>query len=235
MKRFWTETAIAPQGDAYILLLDGKPMRLPGGEALPLPHQALAEAIAAEWASPAPGAEISAAELPLTQIAATALLRITGQECAVAETIAAYGRSDLLCYRAADPPALAARQMAAWQPWLDWAAARYDAPLRVTSGIVFVDQPPASLAALAAAVRAQDLHALAALGVIVPLLGSLVLGLAVVSDALDPGAAFRLSVLDALFQEEQWGEEAEAAARRAAAEADLHAAAAYVRLTRGCL
>lgn len=232
MKRFWTETAVAREGEHHSLLLDGKPMRLPGGEVLPIRSRDLAEALAEEWRQPAPGAEITPAQLPLTQLAATALLRIPGREAAVAESIAAYGRSDLLCYRAAEPAALAERQHAAWQPWLDWAWRQHDAPLRVTQGIAFVDQPAASLAALARAVGAQDQHGLAALGVLVPAYGSLVLGLAVIAAALDPVEAYRLSVLDTLYQEERWGAEPEAVARRAAAAADVSAAARYFTLTR---
>lgn len=233
MKRFWAVTAIAPEGNGFTLLLDGKPMRLPGGEVLPLRHRALAEAIAAEWRGPALGAGISRDDLPLTQLAATAALRIGDKHRAVADSIAAYGRSDLLCYRAADPAELQRRQTEAWQPWLDWAMQRYDAPLLFTEGIGFIDQPPQSLAALARAVAAQDHDGLAALGVIVPVLGSLVLGLAVIEGALHPAEAYRLSVLDELFQEERWGMESEAAARRARAEADVRSAALYVTLTRG--
>jgi chaperone required for assembly of F1-ATPase len=233
MKRFWTATTITRAGDGFALLLDGKPMRLPGGDVLPLGHQALAEAIAAEWSLPALGAEISYDDLPLTQLAATAALRIEDKHQAVVESIAAYGRSDLLCYRAADPVELQRRQREAWQPWLDWALRRHDAPLLTTEGIGFIDQPPQSLAILARAVAAEDNHGLAALGVIVPVLGSLVLGLAVIDGALHPGDAYRLSVLDELFQEERWGMEAEAAARRARAEADVRSAALYVTLTRG--
>ena len=67
-----------------------------------------------------------------------------------------YAGTDLVCYRAAHPPALAARQQAVWQPLIDWAARRYDAPLAVTTGVVPKSQPAASLAAFAEAVAARD-------------------------------------------------------------------------------
>ena len=103
------------------------------------------------------------------------------------------------------------RQADAWQPWLDWAEQRYGAKLRVTTGIVAVRQHRGSVAALRAAVAALDAWALAALGVAVPALGSLVLGLALAEQRLDPATAHALGALDELFQAEQWGEDAQAA------------------------
>ena len=46
-------------------------------------------------------------------------------------------------------------------------------------------------------------------------------------------AAHALGALDELFQAEQWGEDAEAAARRAAIAADIALAARFIALTRG--
>ena len=74
---------------------------------------------------------------------------------------------------------------------------------------------------------------LAALGIAVPALGSLVLGLALAEGRLDGAAAHALGALDELFQAEQWGEDAEAAARRAAIAADIALAARFIALTKG--
>lgn len=232
MKRFWTETGFAPTAAGHVILLDGKPMRLPGGEELHVAGSALAEAIAAEWRGMAMQAEVAPAMLPLTQLAATAALRIPPKRAETVAAIAAYGESDLLCYRAAEPGELAGRQQRLWQPWLDWAARRHDALLQVTDGIGFIAQPGPSLAALTAAVAAQDEAGLAALGVLVPLFGSLVLGLAVIEGALAAGEAYALSVLDELYQAERWGEDAEATARRAQKAAEAEAAARYLALAR---
>ena len=90
----------------------------------------------------------------------------------------AMARRDLLCYRAETPQTLVQRQHQQWQPWLDWAALTYDAPLRVGTGVAYVKQHHDSIAALRRAVAALDVDALAGLGIAVPALGSLVLGLA---------------------------------------------------------
>ena len=78
-----------------------------------------------------------------------------------------------------------------------------------------VAQAPESLAALQAAVARHDPAGLAALGVAVPALGSLVLGLALSLGRLDADEAHRLAILDDMFQAEFWGSDAEAEARRA--------------------
>jgi chaperone required for assembly of F1-ATPase len=233
MKRFWERADVDEDGAGYLIRLDGKPMRLPGGETLTIDRLPLAEAIAAEWRSVAIGGEVTPNHLPLTQLAATARYRIAPAPADTAASIAAYGRSDLLCYRAEEPPDLVRRQDAAWQPWLDWAAERYDATLLVTRGIGFVDQSPRALAALARAVAERDAHGLAGLGVMVPIMGSLVLGLAVAEGMLPADEAFQLSVLDDAFQEEHWGVDQDAVARRDRAAQEVRMADRYVLLTRG--
>jgi chaperone required for assembly of F1-ATPase len=234
VKRFWDQATAEPVDGCYAILLDGKPMHLPGGATLRLAHPPLAHAVAAEWqlAGGGKGGEMSFADTPLTRLAGTAQARIGADPWPVVDAIARYGESDLLCYRAEAPEALARRQEAAWQPWLDWVEQRYGAKLRVTSGIVAIRQHRGSGAALRAAVGALDPWALAALGVAVPALGSLVLGLALAERRLDPATAHALGALEELFQVEQWGEDTQAAARRQAVADEIALAARLIALTR---
>jgi chaperone required for assembly of F1-ATPase len=234
MKRFWDSAAIAPAQGGWQVTLDGRPMHVPGGAALTLPTAPLARAVAAEWqaAGGGRGGETSFADLPLTRIAGTGQERIAPNREPVILQLARYGESDLLCYRAADPPALVRRQHESWQPWLDWAERRRGARLKVTTGVTFVPQPAEALASLAAALAAYEAQALAALGVAVPALGSLVLGLALAEGALDAAGAHSLSILDETFQEQFWGTDAEALARRRRVGEDLAAAARVLELLR---
>ncbi len=223
MKRFWETATVAPDPAGHAILLDRKPMRLPGGAILRVGPAALAAAIAAEWqvAGGAKGGEMSFADTPLTRIAGTAQERIAPDPEPSIAALARYGETDLLCHRAETPETLVRRQHEGWQPWLDWAARQLDAPLRVGAGVVALAQPPDSLAALRRAVAALDPLGLAALGIAVPALGSLVLGLALAAGAVDAATAHRLGALDALYQAELWGEDAEAASGRAAVAADI--------------
>jgi chaperone required for assembly of F1-ATPase len=234
VKRFWEIATIEPSAEGYAILLDGKQMRLPAGGVLCVAAEPLARAIADEWqtAGGAKGGEMSFADTPLTRIAGTAQQRIAPDPAPTVDAIARYAESDLLCYRAEAPEALVHRQAREWQPWLDWAALTYDAPLRITRGIAYVRQHRDSVAALRRAVAARDPLALAALGVAVPALGSLVLGLALADGQLDAATALVLGSLDELFQVEAWGEDAQAAARRRAVADDIGIAARVLELTR---
>ncbi len=219
--------------DGWGVLLDGKPLRLPDGPPLLVPHAPLAEAVAREWqlAGAATG-QMDYADVPLTRLAGTAQLRIVPDPAPVVAAIAAYGETDLLCYRAETPPALAERQDQAWHPWLDWARHELGAALTVTAGVMHVPQHPAALAALRRAVAAEDGWALAGLGIAVPALGSLVLGLALARGALPAAKAAALARVDESYQSEQWGEDADAAQRRAHIDADIAHAATFMDLVR---
>jgi chaperone required for assembly of F1-ATPase len=234
VKRFWEVATVEPSADGFAVLLDGKPMHLPGGGVLRVEAEALARAIAAEWqmAGGEKGGEMSFSDTPLTRLAGTAQQRIAPDPAPTVDAIARYAESDLLCYRAERPPELVERQQRAWQPWLDWVAQNYHAPLRVSTGIAYVKQHRGAVATLRQAVAALDVPAVAALGVAVPLLGSLVLGLALAEQRLDAATAHALGALDELFQVEQWGEDAEATARRAGIAADIELADRFLRLTR---
>ena len=233
MKRFWEQAAVQPVEQGWGFALDGRPLRLPGGTTLHLPSRPLAEAVAAEWdlAGGGKGNEMSMEEVPLTRLVGTAVDRIAPDPAPSAAAIAEYGESDLLCYRAEDRR-LAALQAENWQPLLDWAALHHDAPLLVTKGIVHVAQPGDSLRALHAAVAAHSPFGLSALGIAVPAMGSLVLGLALSAGRIDAGEAHRLATLDETYQESFWGADAEATARRERIAADVALAARLLELAR---
>lgn len=211
-RRFWTEVTVEEDADGFGLRLDARPLRTPERLPLRVPTRPLAEALAAEWR--AVEAELRPEALPFTRAANVAIDRVAKNPDPVVEAIARYGESDLLCYRATEPRALRERQAAAWNPVLDWAATALGAPLRVGRGIVHLDQPASSIAALRAVVSQQDAFSLTALHDLVTLSGSLVLGLGVRRGALEPDAAWGLSRIDEIWQSEQWGadDEAEAAA-----------------------
>ncbi|WP_237217880.1 ATP12 family chaperone protein, partial [Falsiroseomonas oryziterrae] len=179
MKRFWDRAEPSAADGRFAVLLDGRPLRLPGGTALRVDSRALAEALAEEWgaAGGTKGGEFTHDDVPLTRVVGTAEERIAPDPAPTVAAIAKYAETDLLCYRAEDLR-LADRQAAAWDPILDWATLTFDAPLRVTSGVMPVAQDAQALSALSRAVAALAPVPLAALGVAVPALGSLVLGLA---------------------------------------------------------
>lgn len=224
MKRFY---ASAEARDGAILL-DGRPVRTPARAPLVVPMPALAEAIATEWA--AQGETIDPRAMPLTGLANAAIDRVAPDPAAFAAPLAAYSESDLLCYRADLPPALAAAEAEAWDPLLDWARARYDVHFTVVAGVIHAPQPPATVARLGEALRARDPFALAAMNPLVTIGGSLVVALALAEGAIAAEPAFALTHLDELWQAERWGEDAEATKAREARRADFLAAARFLAL-----
>ena len=227
MKRFFTTATTSRDHGGHTVRLDGRPIHTPGRRLLILPTAALARLVAGEWS--AQGETIRPDTMGVTRLVTTVTDRLPQhRDDAVAE-ILDYAESDLLCYRAATPAVLAERQAAAWQPWLDWAARRKCAPLRVTAAIDPLPQPPASLEALGQITRRLDDWHVVGLHATTRLTGSIVLGLALLEGELGANAAFDLALLDELFEIERWGLEAEQERRQATFRSDLAAAEAYCR------
>jgi len=214
LKRFWKVADVVADGEGWKVVLDGRAPKTPAHAPFVLPTEAAARLVADEWA--AQGEFIEPGTMPATRLAATAIDRVSQTREPVADEIAAYAGSDALCYLAEHPSGLVAEQAKAWGPWREWAAAELGVVLEPTEGIVHREQDPASITRVKALALEADDFGLTALATAVPLLGSAVLGLAVMRGALTGEAAFALSRLDEAYQERQWGVDADNAERTAA-------------------
>ncbi|MEQ8899082.1 MAG: ATP12 family protein [Roseovarius sp.] len=221
-KRFWKEAQVVEADGGFAVELDGRPVRTPLKSAMTLPSRAMAEAVAAEW--DAQEGEIRPLAMPVTRAANAAIDKVTVQREEVAEMLAAYGDSDLLCYRADSPQELIERQAEAWDPLLDWADATFGARLIPVEGVMHAPQNPKALERLAEPVRAMEPFRLTAFHDLVAISGSLVLGLAAIHEVREIGEIWRLSRVDETWQEEQWGIDEEARAQAAVKESDFYAA-----------
>jgi chaperone required for assembly of F1-ATPase len=228
MKRFWKTTKILTISEGYIVELDTRPVKLPSGKPLTIPFLPLAEVIAREWAD-APH-DFSPDDLPLTRLTSTARERIAPHRGNTIDQLAAYGMNDLLCYRAESPLDLIARQNETWDLWLRWAETTYGLRLVSTTGLIPINQSPHIREALRAILSSHSDYTIAALGVIVPALGSLILALALTAKALDPRTSCDVAFLDELWQEEQWGADKEAIARRAKVIEDVTVSTQFIHL-----
>ena len=218
-RRFWTTASAVPVEGGFTVQLDGRPVRTPLKSPLVLPTLALAEAVAAEWQ--AQDGTVKPETMPFTRMANSAVDKVKPQFVAVADMLAEYGGSDLLCYRAEGPAELVARQAEEWDPLLDWASAELGAALRTTTGVMPVTQPESSLAALRSLVHGFGAFQLAAFHDLVAITGSLVLAVAVTRGRIDVAEAWRLSRIDEDWQIALWGEDEEAAEVAARKRADL--------------
>jgi len=166
----------------------------------------------------------------LTGLANAAVDRIAPDRAAFAAGLAAYGESDLLCYRAGDPPDLAAAQQDAWDPILDLARVRWDVSVEVATGVMHRPQPPATLARLGAAAAALDEWQLAGLSPIVTVTGSLILALLLADGAVAADAGWAAANLDEDWQATRWGRDALAADATANRRRDYDAGLTFGRL-----
>jgi len=212
-KRFYEKAAAAQVDGGYAVQLDGRNVKTPNGTTLVMPTLALCEAVAAEW--DAQGDEIDPKSMDLMPLAGTALDRVPDVREGLIEGLKKYGETDLLCHLADDTQeALVKRQREAWQPVLDWAADELGARLVPTQGIIAVDQDPKALETLKSVLESFDNWTLTAMGELVAITGSLILGLALVKGHLSVEEALHIARVDEDHQIEQWGDDFEAIARR---------------------
>ena len=207
-RKFWKEASVAEQDGTYAVLLDGRGLKTPAKTPVVAPTEAIAKAIAAEW--DAQVEEIDPLTMPVTRWANAALDKVALQHAEVADMLADYGGTDLLCYRADNPQELVARQAELWDPILDWAADQLDARLIPVQGVMFRSQDAAALERLRSRVHAFSNFELSAFHDLVALSGSLILGFAAVQELRPIEELWNLSRVDELWQEEQWGRDEEA-------------------------
>jgi chaperone required for assembly of F1-ATPase len=231
VKRFWKEVSVEPDGHGWAIRLDDRPVKTPAREPLVAPNEKLADAIADEWRSVE--GEVDPRAMPLTGLANAAIDRVAPERQSFAGGLVRYAEADLACYRSEWPPELATRQQAAWDPLLAWARRRYDVDFSITSGLMHVPQPQATVERLAHAVAALDPFRLAGLSPLVTIGGSLVTGLAVIENALTPEEAWRAVSIDERWQLEQWGDDAEAEAALSSSKRDFFSAARFLDLIGG--
>lgn len=229
MKRFWKAANIVENDDGFAVELDGRPIKTPNRRPLIVPTAALAQAIAAEWDGQ--GEEFDLKAMPLTALAQGAIDQVAVNRDHVIGRIAAYANSDTLYFRADDRQSeLAAEQAREWGPLLEWAGGRYDIGFETVAGILHRDQPEATIERLREVVAAQDDFVLAAMLQLAGLVDSLILVLALVEGERDADALWPIAHLEELWQERQWGADAEALARREARLAEWRTGARFLGL-----
>lgn len=219
MRRFWKQAEHRPGPAGWQIFLDSRQLKSPMGQPLDLPAEALARAIADEWQQA--GDEIQPQTMPQFSLAATVLDRVRPQRDMLQEEMTRYGLNDLLCYRTDTDTGLAARQRENWDPWLAWLADCHGLVLAVTDGVMPLQQPAAAAERWPQLFAALDAWRLGMLVRAAQLGGSAVLGLAFVEGALESAELHKLAFLDEVWQAEKWGQDSEAAARRAAIAAEL--------------
>ena len=210
-RRFYQAVSTLEAEDGTRILLDGRPARTPRRSILALPSGELAQLVAEEWARQ--GETLDLLGMGATRLARTAIDSGEAGMASARESLLGYAANDLICYFAAAPRTLVERQEQAWTPLLDWARERLTLSFVRTAGVMHVSQSPSTLTRLARMLEAEAPFALTGLAAAAGLLGSTILALAMREGRLSAGDALATARLDEVFQEEQWGPDAEAMAR----------------------
>ena len=207
-KRFWKQVDVQPEADGFCIALDGRQVKTPAKSTFKVPTDAMARAIAAEW--DAQEGTVKPLTMPFTRTANAAIDKVAHQHGEVADMLAAYGDSDLLCYRAETPDALVQRQRQNWDPALDWGKKALGVRLVPRAGVKHRSQDGSAIARLSGRVHALSHFQLAAFHDLVTLTGSLILGFAAARGWRGAEKIWSLSRVDEIWQEEQWGVDEEA-------------------------
>ena len=210
-KRFYRAAASGEVEGGHGVLLDGRAVRTPLGKRLVLPTVALAALVAEEWDRQ--GEHILIGGMHATRLAYTTLDAAADARGPLADEVARWAGSDAICYFADGPNILVERELIGWGSLLDWAQAALGLEFVRAAGVIHQGQPPQTIERVRSLAHALDDFHLTGVAMAAGLFGSAVLALALQRGRLDGGAAFDLSRLDEAFQEEQWGEDAEAAVR----------------------
>lgn len=218
-KRHYLGANMASSPEGFSVELDGRRIRTVAGRPLVLPTEALARLIAEEWS--AQKNFIDFETMPATRLARAALDALPAIRGDLARRVVDLADDDLLCYFAETPPELVRRQQLVWEPILIWVEAQLGQPIRRSIGVVHKDQSPTLLAAVEARALALSDLELAGLASAAQLFGSAFLAFALKAGQSSGADAFAASRIDETFQAETWGEDAEAASRAAAIEADV--------------
>jgi chaperone required for assembly of F1-ATPase len=226
-KRFY-ESATVSDDARCAVLLDGRGVKTPAGNTLAAPTRPLAEALAAEWNTQ--GERIDPATMPLTRLANTIIDGVAPNAELVAQEVAKYLGSDLVCYRADAPEGLVAAQAQHWDRVLAWARDAHGARFVLSEGVMFVGQPESAVATVRAAIP-SDPWRLGAVHLITTLTGSALIALAVAAGELSVDEAWAVAHVDEDWNMKLWGGDALALARREVRFADVQAAAKVLALT----
>lgn len=230
-KRFYKDVGVAPLDAGFVVTLDGRQTRTPGRK-LPVsvPSAAIATAMAEEWAGQ--GETIDATTMPMVRLVNSAIE--SGEEMipAFRAEVIKFAGGDLMLYRAESPQELVSEQEVVWDNALTSLARHFGVRFQPTMGIIHQSQPQATLDRLAEALEQENLLTMTALVSITGLTGSGLLAIGLLHKLFSPDLVWKAAHIDEDFQIAQWGEDEEAADRRARRRVEFDTAVALIEAIR---
>jgi chaperone required for assembly of F1-ATPase len=200
MKRFYKLVSYEKKPEGYTILLDGRVVKTKSGALLLAQNEQVASQIAQEWAQQ--GEQIDPDSMPFTQILNTRIDQVGKKRKAMSAAVLKYLNTDLICYPAEDPKALYELQEQHWVKQREWIEQRFGTPMKVTTGLKALQQPPELHNALKAHVDAMSDDIFTLFQVVAPLCGSLVLGLALIEGQCSADEIFKACFVEEHYKDE---------------------------------
>ncbi len=233
MKRFYKLVSTHKDQGGYAIALDGKPVKTPLKSPLKAPNEDIANAIVQEWAGQ--GEQIIPDSMPLTQILSTHIDKVEKERAAMEKPLLKYLDTDLICYRAESPPELKQAQEEVWDEYLDWFKQKFGVKLETTTKLSALKQPRAAHDSVARYVDTLPDNRFTILQMVIPISGSVVLGLAFIEGAISAQELFKAirveeSFKAEIYNEDFYGQDPAQEAKDNAIQRDLEAAQTYLSL-----
>lgn len=230
-KRFYKVVDVARVEAGYSVTLDGRQVKTPGNKVpVVVPALSIAQAMAVEWA--AQGEFINPATMPMVRLINSAIESGEAMVPAFRAEIIKFAAGDLLLYRADAPQDLVEVQERVWDDALVRIARSFNIAFQPTIGIIHQDQPAKSLEKLDNSLAHQGLLSLTALVSITGLTGSGILAIGLLNQLFSPDEVWAAAHVDEDHQIRLWGQDEEAAERRAMRRVEFDTAVAVVEATR---
>lgn len=205
-KRFYKDVTVVKTEGGFGLQLDSRVLKTVASKPLVLAREGYITLVAEEWR--AQGEFIDAEAMPATRMANIAIDRMARDRAETTDQLMMFADTDLLCHRAREPE-LKAMQVQHWDPVLDFLQESHGIRMVTTAGVLPVPQPQASIGALRALLDAAGVEEFTGVAMLVPLLGSLLLGVAVWKKGVSLDAAAGACRVDEDYQNARWGRDSE--------------------------
>ena len=213
MKKFWEKVSIKKiSSDSFCVMLDKRILKTPLKRDLILPNLNLAEEIVKEWDQDSK--KINTESMIFYGLISTSLDKIIDNKNLYINDILDYVDTDLICYRAESPKELVELQKNKWDPIILFIEKYIGIKVQVFQGIFPKKQHTTVHTKLTNLINQFSIFEISVLHRITNITGSIFLSLCVLKKDISKKEVFELSVLDELWQSENWGFDEEISQKR---------------------
>lgn len=233
MKKFYKLVSVHKAPTGYEVHLDGRAVKVPSGKTLCAPVRGLAEALVQEWA--AQEDTIKPDTMPLTQILTTRIDRVSAARADMTALLMKYLNTDLVCYHADKPEALAEEQGRIWGGVLDNFENTFGHRLEMTSGLKALEHSADAQNAVREYIETLDDDRFTVLQLVTSVGGSLILALGFLKGDHTADEVYQAAHIEEHFKGRIYNEDTHGAApheerKRANIRRDLEACERYLGL-----